>query len=54
MVAAWQDRTKQNIKECLVEMWRQLLKQVAQMDAKNQKNAGDNFYKMDEESIVTI
>ena len=40
-------------------MWNQRSQQVAELqvlwvDVENKKKAGDNFYKMDKESIVTI
>ena len=47
------------IDHCSVVVWNQWSKQVAELqilqaDAENQKKAGDNFYKIDEESIITI
>ena len=40
-------------------MWKEWSQQVAELqtlraDAENRKKAGDKFYKMDEESIITI
>ena len=48
-----------NIDDNSVGWWTQWSRQAAELqvlwvDAKNRKKAIDNFYKMDEESIVTI
>ena len=50
---------KIKIDDCSTAVWNQWSKQAAELqlpraDAKNGKKASDNFYKMDEESIVTI
>ena len=59
MVKTWRNRTKKSIDDCSTQLWMQWLQQAAELqtlwaDAENRKKAGDKFYKMDEESIVTI
>ena len=59
IVGVWRDRMKTKIDDCSVAVWNQWSKQAAKLqvlriDAENRKKAGDNFYKMDEESIITI
>ena len=59
MVGAWRDQMKIKIDDCSTAVWNQWSKQAAELqliraDAENEKKVGDNFYKMDEESIVTI
>ena len=59
MVTMWRNRTKTSVDDCSVELWMQWSQQAAELqtlraDAENRKKVGDNFYKMDEESIVTI
>ena len=59
MMTAWQNRSKTSIDDYSVELWMQWSQQAAELqtlraDAENRKKVGDNFYKMDEESIVTI
>ena len=59
IMSAWRDRTRTSIDACSVELWKQWSQQAAELqklwvDAENRKKIGDNFYKMDEESIVTI
>ena len=49
----------EGLEECSVMIWKEWLTQavelqVLQVDAKNRAKVGDNFYKMDEESIITI
>ena len=58
-MTAWQNRSKTSIDDYSVELWMQWSQQAAELqtlraDAENRKKVGDNFYKMDEESIVTI
>ena len=59
IMSAWWDRTRTSINACLAELWKEWSQQAAKLqtlraNAENQKKAGDQFYKMDEESIVTI
>ena len=59
MVTVWRHRTKASINDCWTEMWMQWSHQAVELqvfgaNAENRKNVGDDFYKMDEESIVTI
>ena len=59
IMSAWRDRTRTSINACLAELWKEWSQQAAKLqtlraNAENQKKAGDQFYKMDEESIVTI
>ena len=46
------------IKNCSVTVWNHWPKQAGALsshgDVENRKKVGDNFYKMDEESIITI
>ena len=47
------------LEECSATIWEHWSKEVAKLqilraDVKNRKKSGDNFYKMDEESIITI
>ena len=48
-----------NINSCSAELWKEWSQQAVELqtlraNAENRKKAGDTFYKMDEESIVTI
>ena len=59
IMSAWRDRTETRIKECSEKVWKEWSQQAAELqtfraDAENRRKAGDKFYKMDEESIVTI
>ena len=59
IVTSWKDWTKANIIDCSMTVSTQWLKQAVEFqvlpaDAEHRKKTGDNFYKMDEESIVTI
>ena len=59
METVWRDQTKASIDDCSAKMWMQWSQQATELqilraDAENRKKAGNNFYKMDEESIVTI
>ena len=56
---AWRDRAQTNINECSTKVWKEWSQQAVEVqtvraDAENWTKAGDNLYKMDEESIVTI
>ena len=58
-MSAWRDRAQTSINECSEKMGKEWSQQAAELqilraDAENQKKVGDKFYKMDEESIVTI
>ena len=58
-MTTWGNQTKTSIDDCLAELWMQWSQQATELqtlraDAENRKKVGDNFYKMDEESIVTI
>ena len=59
IMSAWRDRTRKSINACSVELWKEWSHQATKLqtlwaDAENRRKAGDKFYKMDEESIVTI
>ena len=59
IMSAWRDRAETTINECTEKIWKEWSQQAAEMqtlraDAENWKKAGDKFYKIDEESIVTI
>ena len=59
IVLAWNERTKSMIGESLVQWWSKWAQQTTELqtlqaDVKNQRKDGDNIYKMDAESIVTI
>ena len=59
IVLAWKERTKSMIGESSVQWWSKWAQQAAELqtlrvDAENRRKDGDNFYKMDAESIVTI
>ena len=59
IMSAWRDRAQTSINECTEKVWKEWSQQAAELqtlraDAENRKKAGDKFYKMDEESIVTI
>ena len=48
-----------NINSCSAELWKEWSQQAVELqtfreDAENRKKAGDNFHKMDEESIIVI
>ena len=58
-MSAWRDRTRTSINACPAELWKEWSQQAAELqtlsaDAENRRKAGDKFYKMDKESIVTI
>ena len=58
-MSAWRDRTRTNINECSEKVWKEWSHQATELqtlrdDVENRKKEGDKFYKMDEESIVTI
>ena len=55
----WRDRTRTSINNCSAELWKEWSQQADELqplraDAENQRKDGDKFYKMEEESIVTI
>ena len=59
IISAWRDRAQASINECTEKVWKEWSQQAAELqtlraNAENQKKAGDKFYKMDEESIITI
>ena len=59
IMSAWRDRAQTSINEYSEKVWKEWSQQAAELqtlraDAENRKKAGDKFYKMDEESIVTI
>ena len=59
IMSAWRDRTRTSINECSEKVWKEWSQQAAELqtlraDAENRKKSGYKFYKMDEESIVTI
>ena len=59
IMSAWRDRTRTSINECSEKVWKEWSQQAAELqtlwaDAESRKKVGDKFYKMDEESIVTI
>ena len=59
IMSAWRDRAQTSINECSEKVWKEWSQQAAELqtlraDAENRMKAGDKFYKMDEESIVTI
>ena len=50
---------QEKLEECLAAIWKEWSSQAAELqvlraDVENWAKAGDNFYKMDEESIITI
>ena len=56
---AWSDRAQASINESTEKVWKEWSQQATELqtlraDAENQRKTGDKFYKMDEESIVTI
>ena len=58
-MSTWRDRTQTSIKECSEKVWKEWSHQAVELqtfraDDENRRKAGDKFYKMDEESIVTI
>ena len=59
IIGAQSERMKAKIEQFSVEIWSQWSKQAAELqilqaDADNRKKVGNNFYKTDEESFVTI
>ena len=59
IVLAWKERTKSMIGERSLQWWSKWAQQVAELqtlrvDVENWSKDGDNFYKMDAKSIVTI
>ena len=59
IIGAQLEQMKEKMRECSAEIWTQWATQVAEFkllreDAKNWKKSGENFYKMDEASIITI
>ena len=59
IVLTWRDRTKRLVEESSVQWWSKWAKQVAELqilgaDAENRQKEGEEFYKMDAESVVTI
>ena len=59
IMSAWRDQARTSINECSEKVWKEWSQQAAELqtlpiDTENRKKAGDKFYKMDEESIVTI
>ena len=59
MMSAWRDQTQTRINDCLEKLWKEWSQQAPELqtlraDAENQRKVDDKFYKMDEESIVTI
>ena len=59
IIRGWRERLHKRLEENTAAIWGRWSKQVAKLqllcaDAENQKKAGDFFYKMDQESIITI
>ena len=59
IMSAWRDQTRTSINDGSEKLWKEWSQQAAELqtlqaDAENRRNAGDKFYKMDKESIVTI
>ena len=59
IMSAWRDRAQTSINECSEKVWKEWSQQAAELqllraDAENRTKEGDKFYKLDEESIVTI
>ena len=57
IMSAWRDRAQTIVNECAEKVWKEWSQQAAELqtlrvDAENRMN--EKFYKMDEESIVTI
>ena len=59
-MAAWRHQKKTKIDDCSLTVWNEWSRQARELqmillaDAETRKKVGDNFYKMDEASIVTI
>ena len=59
IMSAWSDPAQASINESTEKVWKEWSQQAAELqtlraDAENRRKTGDKFYKMDEESIVTI
>ena len=59
IMLAWRDRAQKSINESSEKVWKEWAQQAAELqtlraDVENRTRTGDKFYKMDEESIVTI
>ena len=59
IMSAWSDRAQASINGSTENVWKEWSQQAAELqtlraDAENRRKTGDKFYKMDEESIVTI
>ena len=59
IMSAWRDRAQASINESTEKVWKEWAQQAAELqtlraDAENRMKTGDKFYKMDEDSIVTI
>ena len=59
IMSGWSTRAQASINESTEKLWKEWSQQAAELqtlraDAENRKKTGDKFYKMDEESIVTI
>ena len=57
--SSWSDRAQANINESTEKLWKEWSQQETELqtlraDAESRRKIGDKFYKMDEESIVTI
>ena len=58
-MSAWRDRTQTSINDYSKKLWKEWSQQAVKLqtlrvNVENRRKAGDKFYKMDEESIVTI
>ena len=58
-MSSWSTRAQASINESTEKLWKEWSQQAAELQtlrahAENRKKTGDKFYKMDEESIVTI
>ena len=59
ILSAWRDRTRTIVNDCSGKLWKEWSQQAAELqtllaDVENRRKASDKFYKMDDESIVTI
>ena len=59
IVLTWRNQTKRLIEESLVQWWSKWAQRASELqvmgaDVENRQKDGDNFYKIDVESIVTI
>ena len=59
IVLTWRNQTKRLIEESLVKWWSKWAQRASELqvmgaDVENRQKDGDNFYKMDADSIVTL